>query len=267
VRPHFLYQPRREIEIYRRILDYQKFGTPRCYGAVESPAQERYWLFLERVDGPLLWQRGRLELWEQAAKWLARFHTEFDTSRNSCHQDSLEHILCYDEQLFTTWLTRAEDFLSRKYAARSPHLWRRFYRVTNRYDEVIKRLLQLPTTFIHGEFFPSNIILRSFRGGWRICPVDWEVAALGPGLLDLAALTSGNWTREQKAKLVGAYRDALEPHNGWPPSMADLLEAVDYCHLHLSVQLLGWSSDWSPPEAHTQNWLGEAFRLAGSLGL
>src|SRR6476646_5400327 len=77
VRPRFLYQPRREIEIYRRILDYQRFGTPRCYGAIESPAQERYWLFLERVDGPLLWQRGRLELWEQAAKWLARFHTEF----------------------------------------------------------------------------------------------------------------------------------------------------------------------------------------------
>ena len=69
------------------------------------------------------------------------------------------------------------------------------------------------------------------------------------------------------AALVKAYRDALEPCNGWPPSMPELMEAVDYCHLHLSVQLLGWSSDWSPPEKHYQNWLGEAFRLAGSLGL
>jgi hypothetical protein len=265
VRPLFLYQPRREIEIYRRILDSRKLDTPLFYGAIEDPEQERYWLFLERVDGPLLWQRGRLDLWEQAARWLARFHSEFAAA--SSDEPSLDHVLSYDERLFSVWLTRAENFLSQKYAARSPHLWRRFYNVTNRYDEVIKRLLELPTTFIHGEFFPSNIILRETSRGWRICPVDWEIAALGPGLIDLAALTAGNWTREQKTKLVRAYSDALEPCNGWPPAMPELMEAVDYCHLHLSMQLLGWSSDWSPPERHYQNWLGEAFRLAGSLGL
>jgi thiamine kinase-like enzyme len=30
--------------------------------------------------------------------------------------------------------------------------------------------------------------------GWRVCPVDWEMAAVGPGLIDLAALTAGWWT-------------------------------------------------------------------------
>jgi hypothetical protein len=31
--------------------------------------------------------------------------------------------------------------------------------------------------------------------------------------------------------------------------------------------LLGWASDWSPPKRHTQNWLSEALRLSGTLGL
>src|SRR5260370_1214057 len=77
VRPRFLYNPRREIETYSTILNPKKFGTPMCYGAVQHPELERYWLFLERVDGPLLWQMGRLETWERAARWLARLHSHF----------------------------------------------------------------------------------------------------------------------------------------------------------------------------------------------
>jgi Ser/Thr protein kinase RdoA (MazF antagonist) len=266
VRPRFLYEPRREIEIYQRILHQQGLGTPLCYGAIDSPEQERYWLFLERVDGPLLWQRGRLKAWEQAARWLAMLHTQFNSSQRNNHRGALGNLLYYDEELFCTWLHRAQSFLCRKYAAGSPRL-RRFQRLADRYDRVIARLVQLPTSFIHGEFFPSNIILRDTKRGSQICPVDWEFAAMGPSLIDLAALTSGNWKPEQKETLVRAYWSALEPCRGWPPSLPEFVEHLDYCRLHLSIQLLGWSSDWEPPERHTQNWLGEAFRLANSLGL
>ncbi len=97
--------------------------------------------------------------------------------------------------------------------------------------------------------------------------MDWELAAIGPGLIDLAALTSGGWTSDQKHRLVAAYRDALPRNNGWPPSMPELMEAVEYCQLHLAVQWLGWAADWSPPKRHTQNWLRVACRLADKLGL
>ena len=72
VRPRFLYEPQREIALYREVLDPEVLGTARFYGAVESPKTGRYWLFLERVDGPLLWQLGRIERWCEAARWLAR---------------------------------------------------------------------------------------------------------------------------------------------------------------------------------------------------
>ena len=72
VRPSFLYEPRREIQVYREILEPERLGTPICYGAELDHEASRYWLFLERVSGPLLWQRGRIESWRQAARCCAR---------------------------------------------------------------------------------------------------------------------------------------------------------------------------------------------------
>ena len=266
VRPGFVYHPEREIEIYRHVLDSERLGTPIWYGAVEVPELERYWLFLERVDGPLLWQRGRLRSWEQAARWLARLHTQYGVQRRNGSAPWLKYLARYDEHMLSTWLLRAEEFLRRD-NDNSLEVCRRFSRLASRYDEVIARVLNLPMSLIHGEFFPSNIILRPRRRDWEICPVDWEMAAIGPGLIDLAALTAGNWTSDQKRKMVAAYRNALGDAKGWLPSIRELSEAVAYCQLHLSVQLLGWASDWSPPKRHTQNWLGEALRLSGALGL
>ena len=265
VRPPFLYESRRELEIYRRILRPGEHGTAICYGAIESVERQRYWLFLERVKGPLLWQIGRLNTWEQAARWLAAFHSGFEKASGRGNLAGLPGLLRYDEQLLRTWLVRARKFLHYRNGAASRDLRRRFERLAGGYELVIKRLLQFPTTFIHGEFYPSNIIVNRSRNAARICPIDWELAAVAPGPVDLAALTSGNWTPEQKQKLLAAYRDGLTA--GSRPSMAELAEAVEYCQLHLSVQMLGWSPKWSPPLQHAQNWLHEALRLAANLGL
>ena len=297
VRPPFFYDPLREIETYRTILGRGRFGTAICYGAIHHPQLERYWLFLERVRGPLLWQVGKKESWRRAAQWIARLHTEFSISQNSnpgnggipagrttvFGRDSQPtgisrnmpatmavlpgHLLNYDRQLFGVWLDRADRFLHARRAAQSATVWRQFRRVANRYDQVIDRLLTLPRAFIHGEFYPSNIILRDAALINPICPIDWEAAAMAPGLIDLTALTSGDWTTDQRRELVSAYREALEPADGWPPAMPELLECVDYCQLHLAMQWLGWAADWSPPKMHAHNWLNEVFRLAMRLRL
>jgi Phosphotransferase enzyme family len=67
------------------------------------------------------------------------------------------------------------------------------------YDRVVERLLEFPVTFLHGEFYASNVLVVCEEGeGWRVCPVDWEMAAVGPGLIDLAALTAGRWTADER---------------------------------------------------------------------
>ncbi len=137
----------------------------------------------------------------------------------------------------------------------------------DRYDLVVKRLLELPRTLIHGELFPANVIVRPVKQGRQICPIDWEMAGLAPGLIDLAALTSGDWPEEQRRNMVSAYREAREPLNNTRSSPGELMEAVRWCQLHLAVQFLGWAVEWSPPEQQARNWLREALRLAKTLGL
>lgn len=268
VRPGFLYDPSREIETYRRILETARFGTPIFYGAVTRPKLQRYWLFLERIEGPLLWQVGRLETWRQAARWLAMLHSEFAGVCRERSTASLSHLLRYDRQFLGLWRARAEEFFCGKSSAGSGRLCRTFLRLTDRYDGVIDRLMTLPKTVIHGEFYPSNVIVpRDANEKRLVCPIDWELASVAPGLIDLAALTLGAWSAEQRQSLIAAYRDALEPAAGWPPSLPELIEAVEYCQLHISVQWLGWASDWAPPKIHAQDWLGEAVRLANRLGI
>ena len=158
-------------------------------------------------------------------------------------------------------MERAEKFLKN---LRVTNL-KKFTRLASRYDRVVARLAAMPTTLIHGEFYPSNVIVRPGAAAQTICAVDWEVAGIGPGALDLAALTAGQWSESEKRRFVTAYHGALNSRD--PGSVEDLLEAVELCQLHLSVQMLGWAEDWSPPDNHTQNWLGTALRLADKLGI
>jgi len=218
VRPAFLYRPEREIRIYQNVLPHGGLGTAVCYGSVESEAEQRYWLFLERVEGPLLWQVGSMAVWEDAARWLALLHSRYELNETSLGQEvrvsgvpDLAGVLHYDERLLRTWLPRAETFLRSKHSPQCRAQWRHFDRIANRYDRVIERLLHMDKALIHGEFFPSNIIVRDGSLLFPICPIDWEVAGVGPGLVDLAALTLGNWSSEKRTRLIGAGADLIIP--------------------------------------------------------
>ena len=107
----------------------------------------------------------------------------------------------------------------------------------------------VPQTLIHGELYPSNVLVDPPR----VCPVDWEMAAIGPGVIDLAALCGG-WETVAAARLTAAYG---------PVDASDLARAC----LHLALQWLGWSAGWKPPPEHSHDWLGEALALVRELDL
>ena len=263
-KPAFLYNPLREIETYQSILAPRRLGTAVCYGAVVDHQLGRYWLFLENVPG-LQIRFAELPVWEEAARWLAVMHSNF--AKETGRLTQVAPLLSYDGDFYRQWMRRAQEFSGQAEPSGSRATRQQIEWLAGRYDRVIERLLALPATFIHGEFSASNILVQETGESLRVCPVDWEMAAVGPGLIDLAALTAGRWTEQEKAAIVLAYQGDLVPAGGWPHAPNEFLAALDCCHLHLAVQWLGWAVDWTPPPEQTQNWLSEALRLAEKLGL
>jgi Ser/Thr protein kinase RdoA (MazF antagonist) len=234
-KPEFVYDPRREIAVYEDVLAPLDLGTARCYGSIVAPEAGRYVLFLEKVDAPELWQLDEIEAWERAARWAARLHA-------TASAGSGPPLLRYDAAYFRPWLERARSF----------HPGAALAALAPAHERALARLAALPASFVHGEFYASNILVSP----GRVCPVDWEMAGVGPGVLDLAALATA-WEGADAARIVGAYAD----EQGAPVDEDDLAAA----RLALAVQWLGWAEGWEPPREHATDWLAEATAAARRL--
>jgi len=240
VRPHFLHDPAREIGVYRDVLPLAPPGPPICVAAVDDA--EHRWLLLEHVPGRELYEYRDLEPWGKAAGWFANLHTALAGSAESLAE--AVPLLRHSERFVTRWLHRALSHVGE----------RRLRPVVAVFPAVLDRLLALPRTVVHGEAYASNVLV----DGDRVCAVDWETAAIGPGLVDLAALTAGSgWTDVQRLALCEAYRGG--------PVDQEFLADLDACRLQLALQWLGWAQGWRPPDEHAQDWLGEALALADRL--
>jgi aminoglycoside phosphotransferase (APT) family kinase protein len=124
--------------------------------------------------------------------------------------------------------------------------------------------LSLPQTVIHGEFYPSNVLVAGTSSDPMPCPLDWEMAAIGPGVVDLAALTCGEWQPDDRLAAIAAYADGANAHGD---AFADVTEGVEYASVHLAVQWLGWFGRRQAPAGHVRDWLADAVDRAEALRL
>lgn len=234
-RPGFLKDPLREIAVYRDVLAAAMPDAPAHVASVADPG--RAWLFVELLEGTPLWQAGDLEAWRAAARWLAAMH--------ALEPPRAPRLLRYDAAhlrqrvLLARWLPWAEDVAG----------------------AVAAQLASLPARLIHGEFTPANVLVQHSCGRIRIRPLDWELAGIGPGVLDVAALTAGNWSAPDRDRIEDAYRDACPTH--LRPTAHDL----DLARLLLAAQWSGWCDGWEPPAEQRQDWRGQAEYLLERLGL
>jgi Ser/Thr protein kinase RdoA (MazF antagonist) len=231
-RPAFLVDRRREITAYTEVLGELAVDAPACRASVID--EERAWLFLELIDGTPLWQSGALEVWEEAARRLAALHASPPPRRAG--------LLRYDAEHLGRRLALAGSLPGD---------------ITGR---VAERLARLPAVPIHGEFYPSNVLVQREAGRMRIRPVDWETFGTGPGALDLAALTAGSWDAAARTRIERAYGEAC------PPELRPTATDLDDARLVMAAQMLGWSADWAPPPEHRQDWERIAAELRDRVG-
>jgi len=260
-KPGFLRNPWREIKAYLEVVPLAEDGPPKFYGAEVDEGTGRFLIFIEKVPGVELFQVGDLEIWQAVARWLARFHLATEAAAISAPPE----LIRYDADWYRTWARRALEFAKELTpAARN---------VLGNYDPFVERLLGLPRSCIHGEFYASNVLVHRQEKATRVAPVDWEMAAVGPGLIDLAALVAGNWTNFKRTAIALAYFDERKKvtaaRSGESDPLGDsvrLTWLLDHARLHLAIQWLGWSDRWLPPTEHRHDWMREMTELAEKIG-
>jgi len=257
--PEFLFDPRRSIAVYEELLSGH-WDAATFRGSLVDPERRRYWLFLARFNGSPLDEIGDWFAWEAAAAWLGTFHRAMTAIAADPPQSV--PLLRYDATLFRTSMRRALLFARSWPIARR----RRLERMRHAHEAVVERLNAEPVTIIHGDFHASNVLVASTAAP-LICSVDWELAGIGPGLLDLAALASGNVSDEQRRSLVDAYRSSLGDLTPDGRASNDAFEILGYCLLQLSIQWMGWDEQWRPPPDQARDWLADAELQAEVLSL
>jgi hypothetical protein len=257
-RPEFTFDARRSIRLHRHALDSAVFGTPELWATVEQPEIGRYMLVLERVDGVPL-DEAPLSDWLEAARWLGRFQRYMSGRLGSLEDMPLAD---YDAEYYRVWMARARSFAQYDDDRRA-----RVARLATVHEKIVERLLALPETLVHGDFHASNILVVHAPDATRVCVLDWEMAGLGPGLLDLAALTAGTWTDTQSSRLVSAYLEALGERADALGREEDLAKALDACRVQHAVQFLGWADGWQPPSDQARDWLDTAEKAVDRLSL
>jgi aminoglycoside phosphotransferase (APT) family kinase protein len=228
---------RREIEVYRRLLDPELLGTPRHVGSLREPEDGRSWLLLENVRGARLADLG-FEHWLAAAAWLGRLQGH--AARHGISERPPACLVVHD---LANLRSIAEEAVC-VVASIDGVLERRLRETLDGHEGILERQDAQPRTLVHGSFRPDNILVDVAATPPRVAPVDWEHAALGCALYDVAFLSAG-LVREEVEALLAAQRASAAEFGLRLPEGDEAWELVTILRLQKALRSLGRALRWS----------------------
>jgi aminoglycoside phosphotransferase (APT) family kinase protein len=238
-----------EAEVYRRILAPSALPAPRFYGAGPAGPAGEVWLAIGHLDHAIRLQHTPdPRVWEQAARWVGRFHAEHE-ARSA--DPAVAFLNVYDAAYYLGWAHRTAEWAAAQGADFS---W--LAHLSRRAEALLPGLLDGPRTVIHGEYYPRNIVHQD----GIVYPVDWESAAVARGEIDLATLTDGD-APELVAPCEAAYQSARWP-DGAPPDFTPNLERA---RLYIHLRWLGSTGEIKPK--HRARRCNHARALGERMGL
>jgi hypothetical protein len=219
----------REVLIYRRLLPGRRFGAPLLYASVYDEPAARYWLFLEDV-GDWTLNGGSMEDWQAAVQWLAEIHGTY-----LGREDELRALGCLAEHGPDYYYQLAAEARRNLGLVGHRQAVDRFDDLMEDYDALVADFVRRPRGLVHGDIFPSNLVLQDDQ---RIRPLDWEDAAIGLPACDLARLLDG-WGSD-KPGFVAAYLDAVGRYTTTPVDRCDFARVMTQCEIINVLWHLGW---------------------------
>jgi aminoglycoside phosphotransferase (APT) family kinase protein len=245
-------RPDRELLVYRDLLTGHDLPVPTFYGSRELGCRERYELFLEQVEGWNLKYQD-LEHWRTAASQLARLHAHFAARADVLR--GCRFLLELDRRYFAAWARRAQVAV----AAVWDDLGRALARALHHHDEVLDLLTSQPPTLVHNDLAPKNVLAETSASPARICFVDWELAGLGCGALDLVHLTHG-LPRQEEATMISAYFAELAG-TSLDTSPTQQRRLIAACALQNTLYRLAHVEAWRLEHETAEHWVEDLARL------
>lgn len=221
----------REVFVYRDLLRDAGLGTARYYGSVMDEAEGRVWLLLEYVDGTPVGYTDLGVGWAPAAEGLGRMHGYF--ARHLERLRGCDYLVQHDTDFLWSTVEEAQSSL----AQLAPHQLGRLEHLIERYAPVVAVMIDQPVTLLQGGCRPSNVLIRVTSDPSRVCILDWEQAAFGPPLFDLAHLVDGI-DPPLLDHLLDAYRRGAAAYGTSLPPDDEVKYAVDCFRLHMVLNLL-----------------------------
>lgn len=198
---------RYEAAVYRDILQRCGLPLPGFRGTYMDAMTGRTWLVLDYLNGAEKSGETPNGL-VYAAEWLGRFHCV-----NAGKEASHSVLRVYDEEYFIGWADRTIEF-ARVEISRAPWL----EDMAMAYRKRVPELFRQPLTVIHGEYYYKNVLVSDGVA----YPLDWETAAVGPGAVDIAALTEC-WREETVSQCLARYCATRWPE-GAPDDFSEVLD-------------------------------------------
>jgi Phosphotransferase enzyme family len=242
----------REVRVYGELLGDRDLPVPRFLGSGWNDATGRRELFLEHVDGWNLKYRD-LRHWHTAARRLAQLHLVF--ARQADWLLKRDFLLRLDRDYLLAWAGRAVAAVS----LLSAELANRLQRTVDDLGAALDLLAEQPPTLVHNDLAPKNVIVGTPANPDRTCIVDWEMAGVGCGLIDLAHLTHGLPATEAK-RMFDLYGKELSGTGLMPPGDAGR-RLLASCRLHGTLYRLAHAESWRLPLARVEEWIADGEEL------
>lgn len=234
-----------EARVYQSVLRGLTLPTATFHGFYRDADSDLQFMALEYLsDGVRLHKLLEPGAPQLAAQWIGEFHATLE-QRRSDHR--LSFLSTYDAEYYRGWTARTAEFTG---VLLSRYPW--LADLCTRTSEWSELLLSASPTVIHGEFYPDNVVVQ----GGVPRPVDWESAAIAPGEIDLACLTSGAWSPEIVRECEAEYRRVRWSSSSPPAAHESLLAAA---RIYLHFRWLGDSRDQATGERI--RWRFEQLRL------
>jgi hypothetical protein len=241
----------REAGVYRSLAPHLPMATPALIAA--DPAGS--WLVLETVEAPAEPAGWSQADFDQAVELLAQLHERFwGLADDLGTYPWLARPLTLDFEIHVYAAAYALGKMVRDewppVIAHSAPTLSTLGQLISQAERVAQPLRLLPFTLLHGDYWQGNI-LRDEDGDLIV--LDWQQAAIGPGVLDLLVMvTNTHWHHGRSPSvaggLAGRYRSEIAARLGLEWSSDEWSELWDHALLWRFLQeMLNWAA-WSPPE-------------------